>query len=186
MDDQAMNDHLSRALRSLPRVRSRPGFTDRVLRRLDEAERRTTSIRAWRRTAAAAVGAACLLALAAGARQWWFHQQQQLGFARLATMESERQALLVELESLQHQMADARPFVYLGGSNDIDLVLDLDRLRRSEFRLPGLSRGSSPTPRAPAERAPIETAPIERALIERARGGQALDVRPASYNPTIY
>lgn len=159
-----MDDKLSRALRSLPRERARPGFTDRVLRRLEEPAKRPRLFPAvFRRPLLAA---AVLLVFAVGGRGWWLHFQQQQHLARLASIESERRALLSELESIQRQVAEARPLVYLGGSNDIDVVVDLEHLRQGKYRLP--------------DRLPFEP---------RTPEGRTPDVRLASFNPesrTIY
>jgi len=129
-----MDDKLSSALRSLPRAEARPGFTDAVWSRLEE--RRVPRpdlghrhLARWpMRLAAAAV---CLLLLVLGTREWWHHHQLQQTTARLTALENERRALVSELESLRRQMDMAQPVVYLGGNNELDLVLDLAALQRA-------------------------------------------------------
>ncbi len=128
-----MDDRISRALQSLPRTEARPGFTDAVRRRL--AERRVHGHRHpahW--PVRLAVAAACLLLLVLGTREWWHHHRRQQTTARLAALENEHRALVSELESLRRQMNRARPVVYLGGNNELDLVLDLAELQRAGFR----------------------------------------------------
>ncbi len=126
-----MDDQLTRALRSLPRDQARPGFAEAVRRRLEERNHRRSFAVAPLRLA---VAAACLLLLVLGAREWRHHHQRQQTAARLAALESESRILAAELESLRRQLTMAEPVVYLGGNNDLDLVLDLAQLQRTGLR----------------------------------------------------
>jgi hypothetical protein len=131
MDD----DKLSHALRSLPRTAARPGFTDAVRRRIEAdspSGRRVRGPAHW--PVRAALAAVCLLLLVLGGREGYHHHQRQQTMARLAKLEAERQALVAELESLHRQMDMAQPVVYLGGNNELDLVLDLAELQRAGYR----------------------------------------------------
>ncbi len=119
-----MNENrLSEAFESLPREQAGPAFTTAVLRRLEAPPRRRAL--APLRLAAAV---ACLLAVVLGGHQLWNESQRQQSLARLEVMRVERRALEVEMRQLRRMAADARPVVYLGGNDDLDLVLDLSRL----------------------------------------------------------
>lgn len=132
-----MDDKIYRALRSLPREQAGPYFTEGVLRRLERRPPQPLAAARWPLLATAAV---LTLVVALGAREWWhLHHQRQIT-ARLQTLETERQALAAELRELQHLTAEARPVVYLGGDNDLDLVLDLARLRQAGIRPDELPR----------------------------------------------
>ena len=189
-----MDDKLFRALQSLPREHARPGFTDRVLHRIGDLENRPeVSVFAgrWRwPLVAVAAAAVCLVAFSTGAKDWWHQHQQRQGLARLASIDNERRALLVELESLQQQMTRARPRIYVGGTNDVDFVLDVDRLQRSDYKLtessPRATRrfetelfGSMPTVRIPNGQTLTGRPSAGRNPTRR-----SLDVRLASFTPT--
>lgn len=150
-------DPLGEALRSLPRHRAGEGFTERVLDRLGEpAELRArtrahtrVNRRLWGGLRLAAAGllfaVGLVVALAAGrvlpgggptpapaeaARQ-----------ARRESLEAERARLaaeLAELRRLTSELAEeSAPVLYLGGDEEVDLVLDLGRLARDGYRDPG-------------------------------------------------
>ena len=125
------DDRLRQALRSLPRAQARPGFTGQVLRRLEE-ERSGFLPPRWAWAAAAAV---LVLALAFGWRDWQHRQQRSATLAQLEALLLEKRQLEAELVALQQLTADARPVVYLGGNERVDLVLDLARFHsRGGFR----------------------------------------------------
>ncbi len=122
MNDKHLNDtELHNVLKSLPRERASVGFTGRVLRRLERPTRR--SMPRWAPVAAAAI---LLLTLGFGWREWRHRQTA----ADLAALLAEKQALQAELEDLRRLTADARPVVYLGSDDRVDLVLDLARFSR--------------------------------------------------------
>ncbi len=137
-----MDDQLNSALRSLSRHRASAGFTAGVLRRLDDRHRpRARSWVSGRGPLLAAAAALVLLVVGFGSREWWHLHQRQQATARLATLEQERRVLAAELAELQGQVAGAQPVVYLGGSNDLDLVLDLAQVRRTGARPEDLPQG---------------------------------------------
>ena len=74
----------------------------------------------------AAAAAALILALGFGWREWRQHQEIQ----HLEMLLAEKQELQAELESLRRLTAEARPMVYIGSSENVDLVLDLERFHR--------------------------------------------------------
>jgi hypothetical protein len=135
-----MDDQLTGALKSLPRERAGPGFTAGVLHRLEEPRRPVHGGPA-RWPVLAATAAVLLLSVALGAREWWHFHQRQGATVRLQALEQERLALAAELAELRRQITEAEPVVYLGGSNDLDLVLDLERAKRAGVRPEDISRG---------------------------------------------
>jgi len=126
---EKMDEKLTRTLGSLPREGARPGFTAGVMRRL-ESPRRPPVRRLVRQPWLVATAALLLLAFAFGAREAWHLRQQQVALAQLEQLEAERQALEAELRGLRRRVAEARPEVYLGGDNRLDLILDLEQLGR--------------------------------------------------------
>ncbi len=133
------DEQLSSALESLPREPAPLGFTASVLRRIDSSPARFSP--AWwtsiidrvfgpwiPRHAGTAVAAAAVLVLTVGFswREWRQHQAAE----HLQMLLAEKHALEAELASLQRLTEEAHPVVYLGGDEEVDLVLDLARFQR--------------------------------------------------------
>jgi len=152
-------ERLTAALRSLPREQARPGFTGRVLRRLDEDRPGAAGAPArwvWMTAAAAVV----VLALSFGWRDWRHQQERAENLARLETLLIDKQELEAELESLQRLTAEARPVVYLGGDEKVELMLDLVRFhRRGGF---GSRTTARPFQPQPADLRPADLQPTGR------------------------
>jgi hypothetical protein len=115
MEDQRIGD----LLRELPRERARPGFTARVVMALDAEPRK---IPAWRPMVLAAA------ALAAVAVSTGFLAEQQASRAAdtarlLRELRTEHGRLEEEFQELSEP-----PVLYLGGTGDVDYVLDLSRV----------------------------------------------------------
>ena len=134
-----MEDHrLGDLLRELPREHARPGFTARLLeqlKRLDSPER--TPRRSFRLALAGAMAVA--LAVSAGVLM-----DQQAG-PRKAIGTAQAQQTLQELRAehgrLQRELRElSQPPVYIGGNEDVDLVLDLGQVRESEGAKPAAYR----------------------------------------------
>ena len=114
MEDQ----HLERLLRELPRERARQAFTPRVLARLDQAP--PVRVR-WQPRLAAALLAVSVIAG---------------GVVRYERMEAERAAKRARAEHGQikrelEALPPAPPVLYLGGNEDMDLVVDLRQVREA-------------------------------------------------------
>ena len=109
-------DPVTRALRELPREEASDRFTTEVMERLD-ARSATPSVGGWLWIPATAV----LLALAVG-----IPALSELG-QRRRTAEIQQQALALErkLAQIKTDYSKDRAIVYLGGDDQVDLVLDL-------------------------------------------------------------
>ena len=120
-----MEDHrLGDLLRELPRESARPGFTARVLQRLEAPERRRSMP-----PLALAGAMAATLAVTAGV----------LVDARRDALEAVRaQRALAEIRAehgrLEREVLELSrpPVVYLGGNENVDLVLDLGKVGETE------------------------------------------------------
>jgi hypothetical protein len=136
-----MEDHrLGDLLRELPREQARPGFTARVLHRLDAApERRFTPWRAPRLALATALTA--VLVVTAG---WLIDARRDaLASARAERALAEIRAEHARLEQEVQALSDQPSVVYLGGNEDVDLVLDLGKVRGSEGATPAAYHGET-------------------------------------------
>ncbi len=134
MDDRG----LDRLLKELPRVPASPGFTGRVLSRLDQPAGRSerADLRRpgrwglpWPRLALPAAA----LAVAFGA----VAVTHQVRTERVRSEAAEVRQLLDEIRHEHGRLEDdlreldhlaAEPVLYLGGDDDFDLVVDLGRL----------------------------------------------------------
>ena len=122
MNDQELNTLLA----SLPREQASPEFTRGVLDRL-EADSRQLS---WSGTGPRwLLAALVLLAIGLGGPELRERHLRQQALERVAALEAEYNALELELSELRQQAADARPLVYLGGGEAVELVVDLSRVR---------------------------------------------------------
>ena len=124
-----MEDHrLGDLLRELPRESARPGFTTRLLQRmqrLDAPERR----RSMPRFALAGALAMAVLTVTAGVLVDARRDALEAVHARQALQEirAEHGRLEREVQELSQP-----PVVYLGGNENVDLVLDLGKVGETE------------------------------------------------------
>lgn len=121
-----MEDHgLDRMLGELAREHAREGFTARVLARLDSRDRP----RVWRRPRLVFATAALVAVMtSAGVLQYRADQKQAEARRVLRELRSEHDSLKQEFESLS-----APPVVYVGGNDQVDLVVDLSRVQGASF-----------------------------------------------------
>jgi len=121
--DGDRDDGLRETLRGLPVATPGPAFTARVLARLDRPPRaRRAHVPAWVTAAATmAVLAGGLWGVTAGRQAW---QQER----RRAALRAESAALARELAALHEEVAKPAPVLYLGGNEQVDVVLDLSSL----------------------------------------------------------
>ncbi len=120
------DQQLDALLDALPRVGVPESFALDVLTRIDTQRRRTSR---WRALAAAAVVAAL------GSSTWFAHshRSEQARNAHEIAMRQELRSLGAELRQLERQRDQAQPVVFLGTTDDVDIVVDLRRL--AQYRL---------------------------------------------------
>jgi len=122
-------------LRELPEEHARPGFTARVLEKLDAEPRnasRWTTFRLAPAMAATAVAALLAIAISAGALiEWRGGAQKQRDTAQAQQTLKELRAEHGRLEAELQQMSEP-PVVYLGGDEKVDYVLDLGKVGNAE------------------------------------------------------
>ena len=122
MTHRPTDRELDRMLADLPRETASPGFSRRVLDDLDAAGRRRAG-RPWLLAAAAAAAAALVVGI------WLVPQGDPppVPAETLALQEEHRRLVeeLAELKASLRQGRAAAPVLYLGGNENVDLVLDL-------------------------------------------------------------
>ncbi len=121
---------ITEILRELPSEQARPGFTARVLERLDAAPRAMAPRWSFRLALATA---AVVLAAAAIPAGMVIQKSRDANQARQALQEI--RAEHGRLEQELREMTEP-PVVYLGGDENVDLVLDLGKMRNAEAVVP--------------------------------------------------
>jgi hypothetical protein len=133
-----MEDHrLGDLLRELPREQARPGFTARVLHRLDAPERRR-----WIPIPRLALATALTVVLAVAAGILSDARRDALASARAEQALAEIRAEHARLEREVRDLSQP-PVIYLGGNEDVDLVLDLGKVRGAEGATPAAYHGET-------------------------------------------
>jgi hypothetical protein len=122
-------DRITDLLRELPRERARPGFTARVLERLDSRGARAARPAFEWRPAAVLAALALAVAIPLGIRLER-HERHERESARVDEAQRILQELRAEHGRLEQELQDiSEPRVlYLGGDEEVDLVLDLSRV----------------------------------------------------------
>jgi hypothetical protein len=132
MEDQRLGD----LLRELPREQARPDFTARVLQRLASPQR------APRPNVRLVLAAAALTVAAVSAGVLIDRQADSRPTLETAQARRVLQDLRSEHERLQREVRELSqlPMVYIGGNEDVDLVLDLGQVREAEGATPAAYR----------------------------------------------
>ena len=123
------DEDIEKLLRALPRQKTSAGFTPRLLRRLDKPSSEPTI--AWLRARPLLAGAAALLllgSLTTGMWHWYELRERAEAAQRIETLRSEYEALERELDELRSLAAASQPVVELGGTESVDILLDLRTL----------------------------------------------------------
>jgi hypothetical protein len=132
-----MEDHrLGDLLRELPRERARPGFTARVLNRLESPERRPAIPRL-------AMAGALAAFLAVGASVLVDARREAVETAQARQALRQIRAEHMRLAREVHDLSEQPPVVYLGGNEKVDLVLDLGKVDGSEGATPVAYHGET-------------------------------------------
>jgi hypothetical protein len=144
-----MNDQeLSEILRSLPKEKAGEDFTARLLTRLDAAPPTSSawSLQRWPRHRLVLAASLCLILFGGifGARHWQRVEARREALAELAELRGEQRALERELAELV-ALTRSDPVVYLGGSEEVDVVIDLGNLARRQQGSARPARLSSPS-----------------------------------------
>lgn len=122
--NQNHQDHIQDGLGNLPKYRASPEFTDRAIRALE-----VRSARPLYRRPAMGWLLATAVALALGVWMGTYLRQQNIARSaykqKLYALRAEYQQIQSEVDSLRKDASDSPAVVYLGGNEQIDLVLDL-------------------------------------------------------------
>ena len=122
---------LGELLRGLPRERAREGFTARIVAHLPLSERRPEP-RPFPRHRFAVAAAALVVALgSAGVLRQQGLEREALRQARQAEVRRTLREIRSEHERLTRQLHEmsGTGVVYVGGNEDVDLVVDLSRVQ---------------------------------------------------------
>lgn len=125
-----MNEReLRHALRELPVPRAGDAFTRDVLRRLDEAD--GTSVdhpSGVGPLTSRLLALAATLALVLGGAAAWRADARADRDREVRSLRSESHRLHEEIRALEDRLQDPTPVLYVGGTETVDLVVDLSRV----------------------------------------------------------
>lgn len=145
VDHRELDDReLGTLLDDLPRERASTTFTAGVFDRLASRRRRT----ARRRRALSAIAAT--VALTAGSWGVHAHRQDLETQHELAAIRRDLHSVRQDLQRLERLERASRPVLYLGSTDEVDLVLDLNRLARHQQRHAGTATDDTLTARPAA------------------------------------
>lgn len=125
------DERVDRELRALPRVEPSAQFTERVLARLQAARRPRT----WTVRLLPLAGVAAAVLAIPAARCLYAPAEAELRARRYEELRRESIRLAAEIEQLRQLARARRPVIYLGGTDQVDLVLDVGRLHRTAARM---------------------------------------------------
>ena len=120
------DDDLRKALRSLPTASPGPRFVDEVRARVRATE--TGGLPVGRRLAWAA-----MLVIGFGTGTWWAVEErsERQRSTEIQSLQQESDRLEAEIARVREQLREPAPVIYLGGTERVDVVLDLETLERS-------------------------------------------------------
>ena len=121
------DEELRRLLKTVESSRARPGFAQRVLLSLEKPGRRAVSLASWRWAVAAVLTLSVIGVTGWRAAEF---QENQEHLAEVESLRQESDRLAAELATLRTRAAQA-PVVYLGGTEDVDYVIDFARFDAS-------------------------------------------------------
>ncbi len=122
MDDQK----LSTLLKTLPQARASAGFTRAVMARIQESSEPRRQPRRF--LLPATVGALLVTTVVLSGVYWQRQAEKAEAMAVLARLRAEQRSLAAEVESLRR--LTGRPVVFLGGTDAVDVAVDLSHLVR--------------------------------------------------------
>ncbi len=128
------DEDIGNLLRKLPKQKASSGFTSRLMEKLPG---KPAFVHHWRRPAFAVAAAAVLILAASLAWDYWREAQGRAEAAqRVETLRNEYESLQKELEELKALAAESQPVLRLGGTQQVDFLMDLRALSREaeEFR----------------------------------------------------
>ena len=141
------NDDVGRLLRELPRQRASSGFTDRVMNAVSED---VTAPPRWRLPLVAAAAGLLVGTLVVGGSHLVKPRAGAVQVERVEELKNEFLELKGELEKLRSLAAELEPVLELGGTEDVDFVIDLQELA---------DRGPGVYMRPVSDRGPVSSAP---------------------------
>lgn len=120
------DEDIGNLLRKLPKQKASSDFTNRLMEKLPE---NPSSVFHWRR-AAFAIAAVAVLALAATStwNYWREGRERAKAAQRVEALRNEYESLQRELEDLRALAAESQPVLSLGGTGEVDFLVDLRAL----------------------------------------------------------
>jgi hypothetical protein len=136
VEEAMTDDRLTHELRELPRLSPSSGFAARVDARIARARRARTRRMGW---SLAAVTGALAVVLGVVASRPPGASVPKGASEEISELRADLQNLRAELAELHAREREGMPVVYLGGTERLDLVLDVARIpiRDASFRLGG-------------------------------------------------
>ncbi|MEE9179417.1 MAG: hypothetical protein V3U22_00870 [Vicinamibacteria bacterium] len=126
------DEDIGNLLRKVPKQKASSSFTSRLMEKLPEKlPEKPPSVPYWRRPAFAAAAAAVLIVAASSAWDYWREAQERAEAAqRVEALRNEYESLQKELEELKVLAAESQPVLSLGGTQEVDFLMDLRALSR--------------------------------------------------------
>lgn len=124
------DEDIEKLLRSLPRQKATDEFTARLLAKLkDRTEGSSSPVpRSWLAPKPLLAWMAALVLIGAvvtGLQSWFELRERAEAARRVEALRNEYEALEKELEELRSLASASQPVVELGGSEEVDILLDL-------------------------------------------------------------